>query len=209
MKSFKGCNYTKLSCNNRDLLGKHITLHASNEPPMETHAQRIIQCRKSLEELLPVAEKLGISINVEYLPRTCVGNCEDELEALVDGFPKEYVGICLDVNHIMHRYRELPAIIKHLSPRLKSFHICDYDGIDEMHWFAGQGIIQWNEVMAAIKEIPHDVLLISETMYQLGTKVSHIADPYFAIRQTEDSFFFLENCKEIMQAREKFRKSLA
>jgi hypothetical protein len=88
-------------------------------------------------------------------------------------------------------------------------HICDYDGIDEMHWFAGQGIIQWNEVMAAIKEIPHDVLLISETMYQLGTKVSHIADPYFAIRQTEDSFFFLENCKEIMQAREKFRKSLA
>ena len=200
---------SRLMLDNPDLLGGHVTLHASNEPPMETHPARIIQCRRSLEELMPVAEKLDISINVEYLPRTCLGNCEEELEALVDGFPGKYIGICLDVNHIMHRYRELPAIIRRLAPRLKSFHICDYDGVDEMHWFAGQGIIRWDEVMAAIKEIPHDVLLISETMYQLGEKVSHVADPVFAIRQTEDSFYFLENCKEIMQAREKFRKSLA
>jgi hexosaminidase len=146
---------------------------------------------------------------VEYRPRTCVGNSVAELQTITSRFDAKHVGICFDVNHIMDRYRELPDMITELAPRIRTFHISDYDGIDEMHWFAGQGIIQWNEVMAAIKEIPYDVLLISETMYQLGTKVSHIADPYFAIRQTEDSFFFLENCKEIMQAREKFRKSLA
>lgn len=190
--------------NNADLLGKHVTLHASNEPPLAEHPERIIQCRKSLTELLPVAEKLDISINVEFLPRTCVGNSEEELEALVDGFPEKYVGICLDVNHIMDRYRELPAMIRRLAGRIKTFHICDYDGVDEMHWFPGQGIIPWDKVMEAIYEIPHDVVLISETMFQLGTKVSHVADPFFGLRQTERAFWFLENCAELMKSEKEF-----
>lgn len=199
---------SKLMLDNAALLGGNITLHASNEPPLAEHPQRIIQCRKSLEELLPVAEKLDLSINVEYLPRTCVGNCVEELEALVDGFPEKHVGIIMDVNHIMDRYQSLPQIIERLAPRLKAFHICDYDGVDEMHWFPWQGIIQWDKVMAAIRKLPQDVLLISETMFQLGTKVSHVADPYFGLRQTEKAFWFLENCDELMKSEDEFRKKL-
>ncbi len=200
---------SKLMLDNADLLGGNITLHASNEPPLETHARRIIQCRKSLEDFMPIAEKLGVSINLEFLPRTCVGNSEEELEALIDGFPEEYVGICIDVNHIMTRYEDLPKMIKRLSPRLKTMHICDYDGVDEMHWFPWQGIIPWDKVMAAVREVPHDITLISETMYQLGAKVSHVADPYFAIRQTEKAYWFLEHCDELMRSEEEFRKTLS
>ncbi len=197
-----------IRANSEFFVGGNMTLHASNEPPLEEHPQRIIQCRKSISELLPLAEELDFSINMEFLPRTCVGNCEDELEALVAGFPEKYVGICLDVNHIMDRYQDLPAMIQRLAPRIKAFHICDYDGVDEMHWFPWQGIIQWDKVMAAIRKLPQDVVLISETMFQLGTKVSHVADPYFGLRQTEKAFWFLENCDELMKSEAKFRKTL-
>ena len=184
--------------------GGNMTLHSSNEPPLDEHPQRIEQCRRSLRELLPLAEELDFSINVEFLPRTCVGNSEDELLQLVAGFPEKYVGICLDVNHIMDRYQDLPQMIRRLAPRIKSMHICDYDGLDEMHWFPWQGIIPWDEVMAAIREIDHDVVLISETMNQLGTKVSHVAHPYFGLRQTEKAFFFLENCESFIAAEKDF-----
>ena len=184
--------------------GGNMTMHSSNEPPLEEHPQRIIQCRKSLSELLPLAEELDFSINVEFLPRTCVGNCEEELLQLIDGFPEERVGICLDVNHIMARYRDLPQMIRKLAPRIKALHICDYDGVDEMHWFPGQGIIEWDKVMPAIREIGHDVILISETMNFLGQKVSHTAHPYFGLRQTEKAFFFLENCAGLMAAEKNF-----
>lgn len=193
-----------IRANSEFFTGGNMTLHASNEPPLSEHPKRIIQCRKSISELLPLAEELDFSINMEFLPRTCVGNSEEELEALVTGFPEKYVGICLDVNHIMERYADLPAMIRRLAPRIKSFHICDYDGVDEMHWFPWQGIIPWDKVMAAIREIDHDVILISETLFQLGEKVSHVADPVFGLRQTEKSFWFLENCEELMLSESKF-----
>ena len=43
-----------------------------------------------------------------------------------------------------------------------------------------------------------------ETVNQLGTKVSHVASPYFGLRQTEKAIFFLERCSELMPEEEKF-----
>ena len=156
---------------------------------------RLDLCRRSINELLPLAKQYGFSLNVEYLPRTCVGNCPEELEYLVAPFDSEYVGICLDVNHVMDRWRELPAIVARLAPRLRTFHICDYDGVDEKHWFPGQGIIDWPALMKAIRAIDHDVLLIYETRWQLD---NGNASPAWAVRQVENSIWFLENCSDLV-----------
>jgi sugar phosphate isomerase/epimerase len=191
---------------NADLMAPMVTLHASyGGIPQEEHPYRLDQTCKTIEELIPTARELGFLINVEYLPRQCIGNSEAELQQFLSRFDAEDVGICLDVNHIMDRYRELPAMIRRLAGRIKTFHICDYDGVDEMHWFPGQGIIPWDKVMEAIHEIEHDVVLISETMFQLGTKVSHVADPFFGLRQTERAFWFLENCAELMKSEKEFK----
>lgn len=188
-----------------DLLAPHLTLHASNEPPLEEHPVRIDQACQTIKALLPLADEYNFSINVEFLPRTCIGNTAEELLAITSRFDAKHVGICMDVNHVMDRWRELPDIITALAPRIRTFHINDYDGVDEMHWFPGQGIIDWCEVMKRIKAIEHDVVLIHETVFQLGTKVSHIANPYFALRQTEKSCWFLENCDSIIPAQDAFR----
>ena len=84
-----------------------------------------------------------------------------------------------------------------------------YDGIDEMHWFPGQGLIDWPEVMRRLKQIKQDIYLIFETKFQLGSPFSswvgsHLPDPYYALRQIEKTCWFLENCEEITRREKAF-----
>lgn len=134
-------NFIALVRAHADVLAPLATLHASNEPPMSEHPQRLDQACRTIEELIPVFREYGVRINVEYLPRTCIGDSAAELRTIVSRFDPDRVGICFDVNHIMDRYRELPDLIASLASRIHAFHICDYDGVDETHWFPGQGVI--------------------------------------------------------------------
>ncbi len=188
----------KMIRDNADLMAPEATLHCSNEPPLEEHPVRLDQVSRTIEELMPLAEELNFSINVEYLPRRCVGNCPEELQNIVSRFGKDNVGICMDVNHVMSRYAELPEIISTLAPWIKAFHLSDFDGIDEKHWFPGQGIINWSQVMAASEKVPGDPLFIFENVYELGIGLRP-TDPYWHLKQIEDGCFFLENCVELEQ----------
>ena len=197
--------FIKMIRENADQMGSMATLHASiGGIPLSEHPQRIGQVCKTIEEMLPTAKELGFVINVEYLPRTCLGNCVEELQQIVSHFDADQVGICLDVNHIMDRYRELPDIIDTLAPRIRSCHISDYDGVDETHWIPGQGIHNWPELMRHIRAIDHDVLLILETTWQLKHAKREI-DPIFALRQNERACWFLENCDRLVPEIEAFR----
>ena len=89
---------------------------------------------------------------LELLPRLCMGNTAADLTAMFDGFPPVF-GACLDVNHLMGQYRELPAVIDKLGTRLITLHISDYDGVDERHWMPGTGVIGWPGVIAALRDI--------------------------------------------------------
>ena len=190
---------------NADIMAPMATLHASLEPPLEEHPCRIDQVCRSIEELIPLAEELDFCINVEYLPRTCIGNSVDELQTITSRFDAKHVGICFDVNHIMDRYRETPEMIAALAPRIRSFHISDYDGVDELHWSPGQGIHDWCAVMRQIKAMDHDVLLILETAFQLHGRPNRKADPVFAVRQNENACWFLENCEAVISSQKQFR----
>ena len=190
---------------NADIMAPMATLHASLEPPMEEHPRRIDQVCRSIEELIPLAEELDFSINVEYLPRTCIGNSAEELRNISSRFDAKHVGICFDVNHVMDRYHETPDMIASLAPRIRSFHISDYDGVDELHWIPGQGIQDWCAIMRQIKAMDHDVLMILETTFQLYGRPNRKVDPVFAVRQNENACWFLENCEAVVSARKQFR----
>lgn len=182
-----------------DLIPAQATLHASGcEPPLSEHPARIDQVCRSIEELLPLAREMKFSFNLEYLPRTCIGNCAEELQTITRKFDPELVGICFDVNHAMARWREVPDLITKLAPRVRAFHLSDYDGVDERHWFPGQGILDWPAVMKAIRAVDHDVLLIHETVRQLCGGRTPLPDPLFHLRQTEASCWFLEHCESVV-----------
>ena len=201
-------NIRKLADRHPCLFRKNLTVHPSLEPIREEERQlRIRQACRSIEDLLPLTEKLGLSLNVEFLPRTCIGNREEDLLEITSKFKPEEIGICMDVNHAMGRYAELPRIIETLAPRIRTFHLSDYDGVDERHWYIGQGLIDWRAVMQKIRAIDHDLLLIFETRCRLqgGDWGSPPADPSFALHQAERDAFFLENCHTILAGFDTFR----
>jgi sugar phosphate isomerase/epimerase len=198
--------FSQLILNNLDLMAPEATIHASHEPPLEEHPQHIDQFCKTVEEMIPALEAANMSLNVEFLPRTCVGHNVEELEIITRRFDAKHVNINFDVNHIMAAHKDLPAMIQRLAPRIHAFHISDYDGIDELHWHPGQGLIDWPAVMKAIKAIDHDLLLILETTFQLGGRPPHrIADPCFALKQLENDCYFLENCDRIVAEQNAFQ----
>ncbi len=188
----------------RELAGPNWTLHPSGEPALSEHPDRVKQVCKSIEELLPLAQELNASINVEFLPRNCICNSVEEIQYIVNQFDPANVGICFDVNHVMNRAGELPEMIHELAPRIKSFHINDYDNVDETHWAAGIGCINWIPVMREIKAIPHDVLLIHETFWFLKYP-DHPVDPVWQLKLLEKSTWFMENCEKLMPEMEKFQ----
>lgn len=196
-------NHIRLIRECHDMTGSLITMHASGEPPMEEHPVRMDKICRTLEDMMPLAEEFGLCYNIEFLPRTCIGNCVEEIQQITANFDADRVGVCLDVNHIMDRYRELPDIIDTLAPRIKAFHISDYDGIDETHWMPGQGVYDWAEILRHIRKIDHDVLLIFETNMQLK-RTDRVIDPIFALRQNEKACWFMENYERLTAELENF-----
>ncbi len=182
-----------------------FTMHGCMEPVPLEPAERgrcLEAARRSLEELIPVAADHGITLNIEDLPRSCLGNTPEELGQLVEGFPLEQVGICFDVNHLCGAAERLPEAIKTHRDRIRSFHISDYDGVDECHWYPGMGVIDWSAVMDEIRTLPNDnVLLIFEAFSFL--KAPAWQDRRVSMELILKSFvrniFYLENADELQK----------
>lgn len=124
-------------------------LHPSWEPvPAEERAARIAACRLALPVLAGEAERFGVRIAAECLPRTCLGNTSGEMLELIGC--DERLGVCVDVNHLLQEPPE--HFIRRLYGRIVTVHMSDYDGTDERHWLPGKGIIRWNEVIGSLSE---------------------------------------------------------
>ena len=122
-------------------------LHPSWEPIQpEERGVRLTACRHGLAELAEEAERLCVRIAVECLPRTCLGNTSVEIRDLISAH--ERLGVCVDVNHLLQEAPE--QFIRELGSRIVTVHMSDNDGTDERHWLPGQGIIRWQDVIAAL-----------------------------------------------------------
>jgi len=113
-------------------------LHASWEyiPPADRPA-RLETAIDSIETLGAYAKARGVSLAIENLPRTCLGNTAAETLALAGGA----AGVCFDVNHLLlESHADFLAIA---GPRVVTAHLSDYDFKDERHWFPGAGDIDW------------------------------------------------------------------
>lgn len=194
-----------MKCVDAGLGAPAYTLHGGMEPTTdEERSLRLAQSRKSLAELAPFFKELGAYVNVEFLPRSCCGNCVEELQFITDGQP-DNVGICFDVNHVMDHSRDLPRWITALAPRIRSFHLSDYDGVDEQHWLIPhQGVIDWHGVMAAIKAIDHDVNMIFECNFRGGVTWRGNTCLDSTPRIFEYSAFYLENVERFKELDDEF-----
>lgn len=89
---------------------RNLTIHCGGEPNLpEERRIRMEQMVRTCRDLQPVLERWDASLNLELLPRTCLGNHEDELLEMIGQLPAEHFNLCIDVNHLMGRWREIPA----------------------------------------------------------------------------------------------------
>ncbi|MBR4221181.1 MAG: sugar phosphate isomerase/epimerase [Victivallales bacterium] len=177
---------------------KNYTLHTCLEPVLpEERAASMVGIRETIAELLPMAQRMGISLNLEDLPRSCLGNTPEELAEIIDGFPKENVGVCFDVNHFCNCAERIPSAIDMFADRIRTFHISDYDGEDECHWYPGYGVIDWEAVMAAVRRIEQDVLLIFEVSGFLKVQPRRELHYEHFFKAAERNIFYMENVVEL------------
>ncbi len=119
--------------------------------------------RQALQELVPAAERWGVSILVENIWNKFLLS-PLEFRALIDEIGSPHVGMLLDTgNLIACGYPE--QWIRILGRRIKEVHLKDYrESVGGLSGFVGllEGDVNWPEVIAALGEIGYDGFLTAE-----------------------------------------------
>lgn len=163
-----------------------ITIHVGNnhfeEARNYTADQLIGRIKNSLAELLPLAEKLGISICIEniWLPI----NTPEVLNSIKADFPTDALGFCYDSGHanLMDKGRYSAEsgprshwamansgepvwddqILEKMLPHVVNCHLHDNMGIQDDHILAGDGTIAWDHIMPLLLSAPRLKVIQSE-----------------------------------------------
>ncbi len=80
----------------------------------------------------------------------------EELAAFVDEIGSDKVGICLDTSHAVDSDIDIPAGIRACGRRLVATHISDSLGPGHDHQLPYCGRIDWEPVVAALRDVQYD-----------------------------------------------------
>jgi len=134
---------------------------------------------RSIMEAAEICAERGLRLAVETMrpaePR--IGDDYHDLLNLIERFPPENVGICLDTNHANLRW-DLAALVREVGDRLMIMHVSDNDGIEERHWLPFDGVIGWAEFCAALVDVGYSGYLV----YEINPDGRALADLARAVR---------------------------
>lgn len=160
-----------------------MTIHTGNEThypnvPLEEQYDWI---KRSLEELLPFAERTGVAIAVENIWFRI--NTPDRLLGLKKEFPCEFLGFCYDSGHanLMAKGRDFPEsapyrawgetpvlweehALEKMLPHVITCHLHDNDGVTDLHRNPGRGNIDWKHIVGLLKQAPRLQCIQSEVL---------------------------------------------
>lgn len=156
-------------------------LHPSYEPIADDHRAARLRCAiESIRLLGEEGKKYGVIIAVEDLPRTCLGNCADELLQLIDG--GKSAKVCFDVNHLLKESHR--DFVEKVGPYIITTHLSDYDRLDEKHWMPGDGCIDWKELKTLLDGVRYE----GRFLFELNEKNSPKLGRPFTPQELADRF---------------------
>ena len=167
-----------------------VTIHLGNNhfEPAWNYSEdvHIGWMKETLSELLPVAEKLGLTICIENSWFSV--NTPDVINALKAEFPTDALGICYDSGHanIMDNGRkyatgnawrgwkaagkDLPVwedqALEKMLPDVVNCHLHDNSGWSDAHALPGSGCIDWKHIITLLKKAPRIKVIQSEVAPQ-------------------------------------------
>lgn len=139
---------------------RFLVLHPSSEPiGNEEREERLQNSHVSIGKLAPEARRIGATLCIENLPRTCLGQTGEEMLRLIDGY--DDVKLCFDTNHLL--FQSHADYLKVVGKgRIGTVHLSDYDFENERHWIPGQGKIDWGALWKGIRESGYDGIMMFE-----------------------------------------------
>ena len=141
--------------------------------PEYTMQQHFDAARRTLDEILPVAEKLGVVICLENIFKPL--NTVDEILTLIKEFPSPCLGACFDVGHanIMEHGMPYPDcvacdrfgkvgmpvrwehdVLDRMLPYIVNCHLHDNHAEKDDHDLPGRGTVDWAATFAKLRTAP-------------------------------------------------------
>ena len=176
-----------------------ITIHTGNETPYPEYDLEVqFDCiKRSLSELLPLAEALKITICIENIWFKI--NTPERLLAVKEAFPTDALGFCYDAGHanLMKVPRDSQnsapcrvwgdsvadawddAILEKMLPHVVNCHLHDNHGWNDEHLNPGSGTIDWKKIVSLLKKAPRLQVIQSEVIpVRAHTSVKELCDTF-------------------------------
>lgn len=136
-----------------------IVLHLAHQAE-EEYGLRFESVRRSLDEILRVAENADVKIACENVFNTSANMI---LKAILDEFKQANIGFCYDSSHanLMDDPFEFP---REYADRLFVTHLSDNRGKLDDHLLPGMGTIDWPSIMVAIKDTGYQGPILLEVV---------------------------------------------
>jgi len=129
---------------------KCMVMHPSS-PVSETDAPaRLDNFRKGLDELLKVAEQIGVKVAMENMLPGYLCSHSSDVRAILEEFDSPFLGICFDIGHANVGPEGIWDGIAALQDRIISFHLHDNDGTRDIHLQPPYGSIDWPDLGAKL-----------------------------------------------------------
>lgn len=147
------------ACSLQELFGfEVIVMHQGSDDPKGEKKKEIANFRKSMKEIVKRTgkTKLALETTGHYRPKP-----SDVLMDVLSDFDDKKVGICVDTGHVRLAEDVAPAIYK-FGKRIYSVHIQDNDGRSDLHMLPFSGVIKWNEVFKALKDVGYSGVFMYE-----------------------------------------------
>ena len=139
---------------------KVAVIHPSGEPNKPEDRQSLMAVAKeSLAIIAEYADKKGITVAVEDLPRTCLGNCSSDILELISADSR--LRICFDANHLLEEKNV--DFIRKCGGKIVTTHISDYDFLNERHWLPYEGKNDWVGIVSALEDVGYCGPFLFET----------------------------------------------
>ena len=141
------------------VLVAHLGIPRTQTGPGDSRAA----ARRSVEELLRIAEPLGVRIAVEVIPNELsrAGSIVHFVEDDLDG-----VGICLDFGHA-HLDGDVIDAVETVSEHLIATHVHDNRGRRDDHLLPFDGTIDWAGTLLAVQKVGYEGPFVFEIVPNL------------------------------------------
>lgn len=135
----------------------HLGVPDAYAPPSgDNHRDAVL---KTLEVLVPEAERVGVRIAVEVIPNGL--STARQLVRLIEEEEMPSLGICLDVGHARLQGDVLDAL-ETVAGYLVTTHLHDNGGRHDDHLVPFAGVIDWPELAIGFQKVGYDGTLLFE-----------------------------------------------